>query len=114
VLGFVLVAQFNPDSGEAGVDMDVIGIEFVRGFRGGERFLILGFREANFGQCVPGGEGFRVGFGDGLELVDGSGAVADGEVESCVVDLILQRSVRHGVFLIARSVSVGNILASHA
>jgi len=61
--------------------MDILGAQREGLFAGGESFVILPCGEVDFGFGQPGFEAGRIGRDRRLQLSEGRGFVADGEVE---------------------------------
>ena len=84
MLGLGLVAPLHPDAGHRSVDVDVLGSQREGLFAGGEGFVILTRGEVDLGLREPGFEAGRISRDRRLQLREGRGFVADGEVERCL------------------------------
>jgi hypothetical protein len=84
--GGFLVAQFHADTGEGGVEVDILLVEgdgLVPGLKG---FGVAALGEEDFGEGVPGGVGPRILLDGGPELGEGGVGVPHGEIEGGLID----------------------------
>ncbi len=81
MLGLGLIAPLHPDAGHGSVDVDVLGSQREGLLAGGEGFVILTRGEVDLRLGEPGFEAGRIGRDRRLQLREGRGFVADGEVE---------------------------------
>ncbi len=90
VFGFGFVAAFDPDPREAGVDMDVVGLDGVGTFSGFECLIEVLIGQVDLGEGVKGGEIFGVLSEYFVEFLYGCRGVAHSEVKSRFFDNGLQ------------------------
>lgn len=81
VLGFGFVTHFDPDAGQAGIDVDVVWIYPVSLFGGLQGFVQLTFGEVDLGECMQGCEVVRVLFEHTVEFFDRSRDIPHREIE---------------------------------
>jgi len=96
-----LISPFHPDSGEARVDVDIVRAQCMSCFARRKCRIVIALGKVNFGQRMPCLERLRVRFGDFFKFLNSHRTFTKGEIQCGIVDLVLEGSVAHNVFLVA-------------